>query len=53
MEVLIDFLLVWALFSACITPILLAIQLATNIRWYKKYYAAIVSKLDTKNTDNR
>lgn len=43
MEVLIDFLLVWALFSVCITPILLAIQLATNIRWYKKFYEAIRS----------
>ncbi len=41
MEVLIDLLLVWALFSVCITPILLAIQLATNIRWYKKFYEAI------------
>ena len=44
MEVLIDLLLVWALFSVCITPILLAIQLATNIRWYKKFYAAMISK---------
>ena len=42
MEVLIDLLLVWALFSVCITPILLAIQLATNIRWYKKFHEAIL-----------
>lgn len=41
MELLIDLLLVWALISVCITPILLAIQLATNIRWYKKFYEAL------------
>ncbi len=40
-ELLIDILLVWALFSVCITPVLLAIQLVTNIRWYKKFHEAI------------
>ena len=49
MEVLIYLLLVWALFSVCITPILLAIQLATNIRWYKKFYAAMISKQEANN----
>ena len=44
MELLIDILLVWALFSVCITPALLAIQFVTNIRWYKKFYAAMISK---------
>ena len=40
-ELLIDILLVWALFSICITPVLLVIQLVTNIRWYKKFHEAI------------
>ena len=49
MEVLIDILLVWALISVCITPILLAIQLVTNIRWYKKFYAVIITKQGAKD----
>lgn len=49
MEVLIYLLLVWALISVCITPILLAIQLATNIRWYKKFYATIISQQEANN----
>jgi hypothetical protein len=44
---LIDFLVVWTLFSVCITPVLLAIQLVTHIRWYKKFHEAIrLSKQD-------
>ena len=38
---LIDFFVVWTLFSVCITPVLLAIQLITHIRWYKKFHEAI------------
>ena len=49
MVVLIDILLVWALISVCITPILLAIQLVTNIRWYKKFYAVIITKQGAKD----
>ena len=49
MEVLIDLLLVWALFSICIKPVLLVIQLVTNIRWYKKFYAAMISKQEANN----
>ena len=49
MEVVIDLSLVWALFSVCITPVLLVIQLVTNIRWYKKFYAAIISKQEANN----
>ena len=49
MELLIDILLVWALFSVCIAPVLLAIQLVTNIRWYKKFYAAMISKQEANN----
>lgn len=48
MELLIDILLVRALISVCITPILLVIQLATNIRWYKKFYAAIICNQEAK-----
>ena len=49
MELLIDILLVWALFSVCITPALLAIQLVTDIHWYKKFYAAMISKPEANN----
>jgi len=49
MELLIDILLVWALFSICITPVLLVIQLVTNIRWYKKFYAAMIGKQEANN----
>lgn len=52
MELLIDVLLVWALISVCITPILLAIQLATNIRWYKKFYAVIISRQEAEKIDS-
>ena len=51
MELLIDILLVWALFTVCITPILLVVQLVTNIRWYKKFYALITTIQKTKHTD--
>lgn len=34
-ELLIDILLVWALFSVCITPVLLAILLVTNIQFHE------------------
>lgn len=51
MEVLIDILLVWALVSVCITPILLVVQTIINIRWYKKFYALITTIQKTKHTD--
>lgn len=51
MDLLIDIILMWALISVCITPILLAIQLATNIRWNKKFYAAIISRQKAKVSD--
>lgn len=51
MEVLIDILLVWVLFSVCITPILLVVQIIMNARWYKKFYALITTIQKTKHTD--
>ena len=49
MEVLIDLLLVWALFPVCIKPILLAIQIATNIRWYKKFHEGGYTIMQTRH----
>lgn len=51
MDLLTDIFLIWALISVCITPILLVIQLIINIRWYKKFYAAIINKQEAKNVD--
>lgn len=49
MVVLIDILLVWALISVCITPILLVIQTIINVRWYMEFYAVIINKQGAKD----
>lgn len=51
MEIFIDILLLGTLVSICITPVLLVIQLVTNIQWYKKLYAEMTSKLCAKAVD--
>ena len=47
MDLLTDIFLI----SVCITPILLVIQLITKIRWYKKFYAVIISRQEAKKID--
>lgn len=51
MELLIDIMLIWALFSVSVIPISLMIQIVTNIHWCKKYYAVIISLQKEKITN--
>lgn len=36
--IVIDILIVWALCSLCLMPILMIVQMRVNKKWYKKFY---------------
>lgn len=51
MDIIMDIFILWGMIAVCITPILLGIQLRSNIRWYKKFYEEIISRQKAKVSD--
>lgn len=51
MDIIMDIFILWGMIAVCITPILLGIQLRSNIRWYKKFYEEIISKQEGSHID--